>query len=240
MFVGWGWICDEFRFLPSQKKGRLVKLIKYFLQILLLSLLMRVSLAEENLFVSFANSPTPARYDAIITDLKVQTAEYTEWSSFQRNYKEWAKFLRLVETSDALAIDLAIKLAPKTDGGNLEDVCRAVGKNIRPYPELILRALQKNQASEYRQSCMLTLLPESTVDKTDAMISELEARVAAISIVKNPELADYREKALMILYDQIYFLRGEKPFLRKGKGLDLFNNKKGSEWTSHDIPDTPI
>ncbi len=196
----------------------MVKLTKLFVQILLLSLLMRVSLAEENRFVSFANNPTLARYDAIVADLKVQTAEYKEWSSFQRNYKEWAKFLRLVEASNALAVDLANKLAPKTDGGNLEDLCRAVGMNVRSHPELVLQVLKNNRTSEYQLGCRLTMLPKSTVDKIDAMLVELEARVAAISTVKNPELSDYKEKALMILNDEINSLRSERgdiPFLRR-------------------------
>ena len=192
-----------------------MKLTKFLLQILWLSLVMRISLAEENQFVSFVNSPASAQYEVIVTDFKVQTGKYDEWSNFQRNYKEWAKFLRLVKTSNALAVDLAVKLAPKTDGGNLEDLCRAVGMNIRFHPELILRVLQRNRASEYRQSCMLLMLPESTVDKTDAMIGELEARAAAISTVKNPDMSDYKEMVLKILYDEIYSLRGEKPFLKK-------------------------
>jgi hypothetical protein len=201
-----------------QKGRRLVKLTRLLFHILLLSLLMRVSLAEENRFVSFVNTPTFAQYDVIVADLKIQTAEYQEWNSFQRNYKEWAKFIRLIETSNALAVDLAIKIVPKTDGGNLEDLCRAVGMNIRSHPELILRVLQKNQASEYRQSCILTMLPENTVDKLDAKLIELEARAAAISTVKNPELLNYKEMALMILHGEIYSLRGVRgdiPFLKK-------------------------
>src|SRR4030066_2111817 len=190
------------------QKGRLVKLNKFFLQFLLLSLLMQVSLAEENLFVSFVNNPTPAQYDAIVADLKVQTAEYQEWISFQRKHKEWARYLHLVEAANPLAVDLANKLAPKTDGGNLEDLCRAVGMNIGSHPELILRVLQKNQANEYQQSGMLTMLPMNTVDKLDAKPAELDTRVAAISTVKNPELSDCKEMALTILYDRIYFLRG--------------------------------
>jgi hypothetical protein len=192
-----------------------VKLTKFFLQILLLLLVMRASLADQNRFSSFVNSPTPAHYDAIVTDLKIQTGKYKEWSSFQDNSNEWAKFIRLAETANALAVDLSVKLAPKTDGAYLEDLCRAVGMNIRSQPELILRTLQKNQASEYQQSCMLMLLPESTIDKDDAKIAELEARATAISAVKNPELSDYKEISLMMLYDKIYTLRGEKPFLKR-------------------------
>ena len=59
------------------------------------------------------------------------------------------------------------------------------------------------------------MLSLSTVDNLDAKLVELEARVAAIQSVKNPELSDYKETALMILYDHIYTLRGEKPFLKR-------------------------
>jgi len=171
-------------------------------------------LAEENRFVSFVDNPTSATYDAIVTNLKARTAAHKEWSSFQRDYKALAKFLHLVETSNAVAVDLAIKLAPDTDGGNLEDLCRAVGKNIRPHPELVLRVLRQNQLGENGQRCMLDVLPSNTVDNIDAQIGELAARVAAISVVNNPELSEYKRKALTILDDDLHSLRNVKSELK--------------------------
>lgn len=198
-----------------QESRRETKLMQFLLQVLFLSLLTTAAFAEENRFVSFVKEPTPLNYDAIVMGLKRQANEYDDWRVFQRDYKAWSKYLRLVESANVLAIDLAVKLVPKTDGGNLEDLCRAVGANIRPHPELVLRAFQKNQSSKAQQNCMLTLLPESAVDDTAAKLRELEARVAAVSTVVNSELSDHKENALTILYDYIYFLRGEKPFLKK-------------------------
>src|SRR6267378_3397384 len=77
-----------------------------------------------NRFSVFANRPVAVNYDPIakssLSDLK------QDWRNFQRNYKEWASLLKLVESGDALAVDLAIKLMPSTGGGNPGDLCRAV------------------------------------------------------------------------------------------------------------------
>jgi hypothetical protein len=172
-----------------------------------------VSIADGNPISIFVNAPTPENYNMVVLGLKANKVTNNEWVDFQKNYKEMAKFIQLVESSNALAIDLSIRLMPISGGGNLEDICRAVGGNIRSNPVLILQKLKENQASENLQKCVLLILPVSTVDNNNSMVAELEARVAAVAKVDDQRLREYKLSALSILNNEVYFLRGEKSFI---------------------------
>jgi hypothetical protein len=143
----------------------------------------------------------PANYDPIarspLADLK------QDWRNFQRNRKEWTSLIKLVESGDALAVDLAIKLMPSTDGGNLGDLCRVVNTNIRSNPKLVLGTLRRYAVAPAGFETVLTCLPLDTVDNVQAMIAETEARLAAVSRIDDPQLAEYRRMAIEIYRDQL-------------------------------------
>jgi hypothetical protein len=98
------------------------------------------------------------------------------------------KFVSLIESKNPLALEVAFKSLNLFDGGNLEDIIRALGTNIEMNPEQFLILQKKHIVSIKLKRKLLTMLPLNLVDNSPIKINALKNRIGAISSVTNPAL----------------------------------------------------
>jgi hypothetical protein len=109
------------------------------------------------------------------------------------------KLVRGVEEGSELAAGLAIAAADLLDGGELEDLLRAVGNFAERYPERFLRFVREQPVGVRRLEAFLVVLPEDSVDRPNEQVRIVEERIRALSEVRDEDLTLERDVSVLIL-----------------------------------------
>jgi hypothetical protein len=105
----------------------------------------------------------------------------------------------LVGKGNEQAIDAAFHSYRLLDGGNLEDVARALGGVADRMPRTFLRGVKKHGLSARQMEGIVNMMPAHVIDDDEARARAIRARVQSLSSIKDGELTSERGKALAAL-----------------------------------------
>jgi hypothetical protein len=179
--------------------------------VLLLSPLMVT--AGETDWIKFLNNPSEATHNTLVQSLK--KCKNTTHCKEVPGSETVGKLVKLVEARNPYAVDVVflshhLRLL---DGGNLEDVNRALGQLAESDPKLLLSQLKKYQVSGRSFESTFVMLPLETVDDVDAKIRTVQKRIDSLSAVGDQSLSHERDNAILVLKRKLAKLQSEN----KGK-----------------------
>lgn len=152
-------------------------------------------------WAAFLDRPTRARHDRLVEALRRGGVP---------GRGDVAKLSRLIQTGNESAVDIAFRTFTFLDGGELEDLLRAVAPLCERNPALLLTNLALHHSSDDRVRDLVTMLPEATVDHVREQRRILEARRRALGkVVATGSEARIREVALRALEQEIAALPSE-------------------------------
>ncbi|MBI3778934.1 MAG: hypothetical protein HY274_08495 [Gammaproteobacteria bacterium] len=175
--------------------------------VLLLSPL--VVTANESDWAKFLNSPTETTHKTLLQDLK-KCKNVTRCKEAPSS-EAVVKLVKLVETKNSYAVDVAFlsRHLHLLDGGNLEDVNRALGRLAESDPTLLLSHLKKYRVSGRSFDSTLVMLPLETVDDVGAKRRTMQKRIDSLSTVSDQSLARERDNAILVLKRKLAKLQSE-------------------------------
>ncbi len=88
------------------------------------------------------------------------------------------------------------------DGGDLEDVYRALGRVLVDRPKVVLRELGSEELSDGQVRYLTTTLPLTLVDNLAGQIAELDRRIARIGAIRDESTAATSRRMLHALSDR--------------------------------------
>lgn len=112
-----------------------------------------------------------------------------------------------IEQGGETDTELAFDALPVLDGGNLEDVMRALAALSADRPELFLNMVKKRDWPPSRIERLVTMLPLSTVDRQEEKIRVVVQRIEGIRGVTSSELEAVRCATLDALTKSLSRLR---------------------------------
>ncbi len=182
--------------------------------VLLLSPLMVT--AGETGWMKFLKNPTEVTHNMLVQNLK--KCKNTTRCKEAPSSETVGKLVKLVETRNPYAVDVVFlsRHLHLLDGGNLEDVNRALGQLAESDPKLLLSQLKKYQISDRSFESTFVMLPLETVDDVDAKIRTVQKRIDSLSAVGDQSLAHERDNAVLVLKRKLAKLQSEN----KGKRSD--------------------
>lgn len=112
-----------------------------------------------------------------------------------------ARLVRLLTSRDlpTAAIRPAYLVTRCLDGGDLEDVYRALGSVIAGHPKDFLRVVAQEEVPDSQLRYLVATLPLSLVDNLSGQIAELDRRAARIRSANDPNTAEVSRRALTVL-----------------------------------------
>lgn len=88
------------------------------------------------------------------------------------------------------------------DGGDLEDLYRALGKVLVERPKDVLRELGAEQVSETQLRFLVATLPLSLVDNLNGQIAELDLRAARVKSANHSSTAELSRRILQAIAER--------------------------------------
>lgn len=147
---------------------------------------------------AFVNEPSQSTYQALARSIPKCNEQGGLGNAEQRN-RVVLRLEHLIEARNTYAIDVGFQSLKLLDGGNLEDITRALGLITESHPVLFLRSVKKYRLTDIQFQRLLLAFPESTIDHQDLRVLRARERLKRITIVKDAELADLKKRAANIL-----------------------------------------
>jgi hypothetical protein len=120
------------------------------------------------------------------------------------NSRQVGVLVKLLEKRDAAiaVIRPAYLVAHCLDGGDLEDVYRALGSALARHPKNVLRALSQEDVPDTRLRYLATTLPLTLVDNLDGQVAEIDRRIARTRSATEPATAALSRRILVVLAER--------------------------------------
>jgi hypothetical protein len=115
------------------------------------------------------------------------------------NDKQLSRLESLVQAGNKCALATAFDLRPLLDGGNWEDLTRAIGTRVVVDPNAVLRQVQQRSLSKMKIGALVLMVPLTFADDLPARQAEVKRRIAALRSVSDENLAPARDTALSYL-----------------------------------------
>lgn len=158
----------------------------------------------------FLNSADSNAYLNLKAELKTCRTEQPCAGRVVPNSLQVHELIKLVETSKRRAVEVAFLVAPFLDGGDLEDVQRALGGLIKQSPEQFLAGLESSNLSRHQKVKIVGMLPLESVDNFPMKKTIVDSRIRALSKVKKHSLIKARNKAISDLRELRVELDGQE------------------------------
>lgn len=147
----------------------------------------------------YVENPTPENAR------RVQNATYSGNIDQQERQEKLFDDLWLLEeqvtASDREAVQLAFRLLQESDGAYTETLYKMLGRLVRVNPKLYLEECKKARSFTPERFPGLLMFPEPYIDRPVAHEYEREARIKALSKVKDRSLRSIRNEALEALQE---------------------------------------
>lgn len=166
-----------------------------------------IAMACEMEWLEFVANPSAIAHEALAKEIASCKAEGTRCT--RPSSQVVGKLARLVEANNSWAIDIAFSALPALDGGDLEDVVRALGLLTESNPTTFLDFVKQRHLSDYQLRGLLLMLPLDTVDSPHLKIDRIHKRIDSLSAVNHPQLKDVRDEAVQILRQRLTELTRE-------------------------------
>jgi len=124
---------------------------------------------------------------------------------------ELSHLIRRLNKGDSSAVALAFEMRNGLDGGDLEDLTRALGSVVNEYPKLFLQEARKRSLSDHELGQIVAALPLEHVDHIARQLGLLKRRMKSLESVTDPELMAIREMALAALRADVRLLEPHAP-----------------------------
>jgi hypothetical protein len=113
------------------------------------------------------------------------------------------ELMRRIEKGETACLDGMFERRTLLDGGDLEDLFRALGTVSERLPGLFLRKAVEHQVSDFQIGKIVAMLPLETVDDSERQAALLRKRIEGFEAVTDPSLAHGRDVALRALRSQL-------------------------------------
>jgi hypothetical protein len=159
-----------------------------------------VVVADDTEWSKFLNNPSKATYEMLLQNLRACN-NAARCKELEPSSEAVTRLERLVKARNPYAVDIAVlsRRLRLLDGGNLEDIIRALGQLAESDPKLLLTCLKKYQISGRPFERTFIMLPLETVDHIDARIDTLQRRIDSLSVVDDPSLIQERDQAILVI-----------------------------------------
>ena len=163
---------------------------------------------DRNTWLNFLNEPTKSTHNEFMKVYQRNKNTLPIKCVLRPVPAETTKLLKLIDKKNRYAMDVAFISIHGTDGGELEDMYRAIGTIVDYDAKYFLELVKKHHVVDYSIDRMLTMLPLYTVDDFDAKINLVQSRLHKVDRVNNKTLKEEKAVSKEALND--YLLRLKK------------------------------
>ncbi len=117
--------------------------------------------------------------------------------------EKWAELLRHVSMGHEQAIKEGLTMRRGLDGGDLEDMDRALGRSASAAPRALLENAKASCLPLGQLQRIVAMLPLDTVDRPDERRRILEDRVRRMLVIVEPSLTELRDAAVVALRERL-------------------------------------
>lgn len=165
--------------------------------------------AAADIFVGCEDAPDLCRHKGIVTSTAANTKEHDELLAIHREArKNWWKFLEDIRHGDNNATLSGVMIIKVIDGGDAEDVYKALGESAysalnegsQAFILTLLKAIKEYNLSELECVNIFTMMPDRLVDDFDAQRLEIKNRIGLL--INNKELM-YDSKCLNRILEEL-------------------------------------
>jgi hypothetical protein len=161
-------------------------------------------MANETNWKKFVVNPSNTSHRMLLRELK-KCKNATTCKELAPSSEIVGRLVKLIADKDLRAVDVAFlsRSLCLLDGGDLEDVNRALGQLSETDPKLLLTHLRKYKVSGRSFENTLIILPIETVDDLDAQVRTVQKRIDSISSVNDASLVLEKDNAIHVLMNQL-------------------------------------
>jgi hypothetical protein len=149
-------------------------------------------------WTGYLSSPDPHTYRVLATRLQQCQSDACKQTNAPTSAQVRSLEI-LISKNGEQAADIGFLTLPLVDGGNLEDLMRALAVIADKKPDLLLGMFAKHRFSEERISALVRMLPLESVDDVAKRQLLVEHRIATLSSVERPNLASVRDASVRSL-----------------------------------------
>jgi len=162
------------------------------------------SFACDQLYINFLNNPTKENHKLYVDKLTLNKGR--KLCEITINIENFNKLLDLIGSDNELGIDVGFRELYVSQGGNLEDTYRELGKVIERRPDLILDNIIKHKSSFWVIEKFAIMLPLTMTDNFGLQIDTTKKRMSKVESLddnkygsKKTVLLDFMKEHLVSL-----------------------------------------
>jgi hypothetical protein len=188
-----------------------MKFLKYFL---LLLIICDANAQESALWKQFLKQTDKASFMRLMQNLHSCKPTQPCSKEVTPTSGDVNSLIRLVDQGNEFGISISFMSLKFLDGGNLEDVIKALGVVSNKYPNEFLKDVKKYRLSNFELKSIVTSLPENSVDDLNLQKELLVKRISSLKSVRDTNLLEIRNNALKYIEKEIKTIEANIPSIK--------------------------